>query len=128
MRAKFDNTDKQLRPGMYARANVALPGDQKVLVVPATALVIAPYGDSVFVVVTAAQAGITNTASTNLVAQQKFIRTGRAQGDFVSVESGLSPGDKIVTAGAFKLRTGIGVVENNEVAPKTSTSPNPPNS
>jgi membrane fusion protein (multidrug efflux system) len=128
VRAKFENTDKQLRPGMFVRANVALPGDQKVLVVPATALVSAPYGDSVFVVVTAAQAGITNMAATNLVAQQKFIRTGRAQGDFVSVESGLSPGDKIVTAGAFKLRTGIGVVENNVSAPKTSTSPNPPNS
>ncbi|HTB84954.1 MAG TPA: efflux RND transporter periplasmic adaptor subunit [Candidatus Sulfotelmatobacter sp.] len=128
VRAKFENTDKQLRPGMFVRVNVALPDDQKVLVVPATALVSAAYGDSVFVVVTAAQAGITNLPATSLVAQQKFIRAGRAQGDFVSVESGLSVGDKIVTAGAFKLRTGIGVVENNEVAPKISTSPNPPNS
>jgi len=128
VRAKFENTDKRLRPGMFVRANVALPGDQKVLVVPSTALLSAPYGDSVFVVVTAAQAGITNMASTNLVALQKFIRTGRNQGDFVSVESGLSAGDKIVTAGAFKLRTGMGVVENNEAAPKASTSPNPPNS
>jgi membrane fusion protein (multidrug efflux system) len=128
VRAKFDNTDKQLRPGMFVRANVTLPGDEKVLVIPSTSLLSAPYGDSVFVVLTAAQAGITNMPATNLVAQQKFIRTGRAKGDFVSVESGLSDGDKIVTAGVFKLRSGMGVTENNDIAPKTSTTPNPPNS
>jgi membrane fusion protein (multidrug efflux system) len=128
LRAKFENTDKLLRPGMYVSAKVTLPDDQKVLVIPATAVVSAPYGDTVFVVVTAAQAGITNLPATTLVAQQKIIRTGRAQGDFVSVESGLSVGDKVVSAGAFKLRTGEGVVENNDIVPKTSTSPNPPNS
>jgi membrane fusion protein (multidrug efflux system) len=113
---------------MFVRANVSLPGGQKVLVIPSTSLLSAPYGDSVFVVLTAAQAGMTNLPATNLVAQQKFIRTGRTQGDFVSVESGLTNGDKIVTAGAFKLRSGMGVTENNDIAPKTSTSPNPPNS
>jgi membrane fusion protein (multidrug efflux system) len=128
VRAKIENADKLLRPGMFVRANVSLPGGQKVLVIPSTSLLSAPYGDSVFVVLTAAQAGMTNLPATNLVAQQKFIRTGRTQGDFVSVESGLTNGDKIVTAGAFKLRSGMGVTENNDIAPKTSTSPNPPNS
>jgi hypothetical protein len=42
--------------------------------------------------------------------------------------SALKPGDKVVTAGGFKLRNGMSVTENNRVVPPTSTTPNPPNS
>ena len=122
LRAKFANTDKLLRPGMFVRAQVLMPGDQKVLVIPATAVLSAPYGDSVFVIEPPTAGG-----STNLIVQQKFIRTGRTQGDFVSVESGLKAGDKVVTAGLFKLRNGMAVVENNQIVPKTSNTPIPPN-
>jgi len=122
-RAKFANQEKLLRPGMFVRAEVLLPGDQKVLVIPATALLSAPYGDSVFVIEPQVAGG-----KTNLTVQQKFIRTGRAQGDFVSVESGLKAGDKVVSAGIFKLRNGVSVQENNKDTPKPSLSPNPPNS
>jgi membrane fusion protein (multidrug efflux system) len=60
--------------------------------------------------------------------EQKFIRTGKTHGDFVSVESGLNAGDKVATAGIFKLRNGMNVQENNEDTPKPSLSPNPPDS
>jgi membrane fusion protein, multidrug efflux system len=123
VRAKILNAEKLLRPGMFARVNVALPGDQKVLVIPSTALISAPYGDTVYVVETKIEAG-----KTNLTALQKIIRTGRAQGDFVSVETGLQAGDKVVSAGGFKLRNGMAVTENNDLVPKTSIAPNPPNS
>jgi membrane fusion protein, multidrug efflux system len=123
VRAKILNAEKLLRPGMFVRTDVTLPGDQKVLVIPATAVLSAPYGDSVFVVETKIDGG-----KTNLIAQQKIIRTGRTQGDFVSVESGLQAGDKVVSAGVFKLRSGMAVAENNDLAPKASTAPNPPNS
>jgi membrane fusion protein (multidrug efflux system) len=63
-----------------------------------------------------------------LIVQQKFIRTGRAHGDFVSVESGLKAGDRVVTAGLFKLRNGASVQENNTDTLKPSLTPNPPNS
>ena len=65
---------------------------------------------------------------TNLVAQQKIIRTGRTQGDFVSVESGLKAGDRVVSAGLFKLRSGVSVQENTAAAARPSLTPNPPNS
>jgi membrane fusion protein (multidrug efflux system) len=128
VRAKFENADQLLRPGMFARVEVILPEAKPVLAIPATAILSAPYGDSVFVILTAAKAGITNMPSTNLVVQQKFIRTGRTHGDFISVESGLNAGDKVVTAGIFKLRNGVSVQENNVDSPKPSLSPNPPNS
>ncbi|HXI68800.1 MAG TPA: efflux RND transporter periplasmic adaptor subunit [Verrucomicrobiae bacterium] len=120
LQATFANTNQLLRPGMFARMEVVLPGTQTVLAVPATAILSAPFGDSVYVIET--QAG-----STNLVVRQQFVRTGRPLGDFVSIVTGLKPGERVVSSGLFKLRNGAGVVINNEIAPESSTTPNPPN-
>ncbi len=123
IRAKFANAEKLLRPGMFVRVEVLMPQAKKVLAIPATAVLSAPSGDSVFVITQPKDNG-----GTNLVVQQKFIRTGATHGDFIAVETGLSAGDKVVTAGIFKLRNGMTVVENNELAPKPSLTPTPPNS
>jgi len=128
LRAKFENAEQLLRPGMFVRAEIILPEEKPVLAIPATAVLSAPFGDSVFVIMTAAQAGITNMPATNLVVRQKFIRTGKAHGDFVSVESGLKAGDRVASAGVFKLHNGSSVQENNEDTPKPSLTPTPPNS
>ena len=122
LRAKFANAEKLLRPGMFVRVEVLMPQAKKVLAIPATAVLSAPSGDSVFVILPSSEKG-----GTNLVVQQKFIRTGATHGDFIAVENGLQAGDKVVTAGVFKLRNGMGVVENNELAPKPSLTPTPPN-
>jgi len=122
IRAKFENADELLRAGMFARVTVVLPRNDAVKVIPATAVLSAPYGDSVFIVTP------DKSGSTNLVVHQTFIRTGRNRGDFVSVESGLNVGDKVATAGIFKLRNGLTVFENNEDVPKASEKPTPPNS
>lgn len=122
VRAKFANTNELLRAGMFVNARINLPTSKPVLAIPATAVLSAPYGDSVFVVVSDKE------GSTNQVVEQKFIRTGRTRGDYVSVETGLKAGERVVTAGIFKLRKGMAVVENNAVAPKASETPTPPNS
>jgi membrane fusion protein (multidrug efflux system) len=123
LRATFENTNQLLRPGMFVRVEVELPDVKPVLAVPSTAILSAPYGDSVFLVEAKMTGGVTN-----LVVQQKFVRTGRSHGDFISVESGLQPGDRVVTAGIFKLHNGVSVQENNEDTPKPSLSPKPPES
>lgn len=123
LRAKFENADQRLRAGMFVRANVILPEARPVLAIPKTALLRAPFGDSVFVLVPDDKNG-----STNLVAQQKFIRTGRTFGDFVSVETGLKAGERVASDGIFKLRNGVSVTVNNENSPKPSLTPTPPNS
>jgi membrane fusion protein (multidrug efflux system) len=123
LQATFTNQDQLLRPGMFVHAELVLPQAQPVLVVPATAVLSAPYGNAVFVIGPDTEGG-----GTNLVVQQKFIRTGRTHGDFVSVESGLKAGDRVVTAGLFKLHNGDRVVENNVDEPKASLTPTPPNS
>jgi membrane fusion protein (multidrug efflux system) len=123
IRAKFENADGLLRAGMFVRVKVELPGENTVLVIPATAVLSAPYGDSVFVLEPQVTGG-----KTNLIVQQKFIRTSKTRGDFISVESGLKPGEHVVTAGIFKLRNGMSVQENNAATPEASLTPTPPNS
>jgi membrane fusion protein (multidrug efflux system) len=125
LQATFDNPQQLLRPGMFARVEVLLPEEKNVLVIPATSVVSAPYGDSVYLI--ESNPG-TETNKPGLSVRQQFIRTGRARGDFVTVESGVKAGDRIVSAGVFKLRNGMSVVENNELVPKLSHTPRPSDS
>ncbi len=125
LQATFDNKENLLRAGMFARVEVLLPSEQNVLVVPATSILSAPFGDSVYVI-EAKPAGTNGPA--HLVARQQFIRRGRVRGDFVDVETGLKPGEKVASSGLFKLRNGISVVENNEMAPKSTNAPKPSDS
>jgi membrane fusion protein (multidrug efflux system) len=123
LQATFENQEQLLRPGMFARVEVLLPEQQKVLAIPATSVLSAPYGESVYVIETASGPG-----KTGLTVRQQFIRTGRVKGDFLSVESGLKAGERIVSSGIFKLRNGMSVIENNELAPKISEAPRPADS
>ena len=125
LQATFANPDQLLRPGMFARAEVLLPEEQALLVIPATSVLSAPYGDSVYVI--ESKPG-KDQAKSQLVVRQQFIRTGEARGDFVSVQSGLKLGERIASAGIFKLRNGMSVIESNELAPKSELAPRPSDS
>ena len=57
--------------------------------------------------------------------RQQFIRTGEARGDFVTVTNGLKAGEVVVSSGVFKLRNGMEVTVNNELAPKPELAPIP---
>jgi len=117
LRATFENTNQLLRPGMFVRVAVILPQAQPVLAVPATAILSAPFGDSVYVIEPS-----TNAAG-GLVVRQQFVRTGQTHGDFVSVLTGLKSGDRVVSAGIFKLRNGAPVTVNNDVVPAPVKNP-----
>ncbi|MFM8457461.1 MAG: efflux RND transporter periplasmic adaptor subunit, partial [Chthoniobacterales bacterium] len=124
LQGTLQNADGALRPGMFARVILTLGEAEEVVRIPATALLAAPYGDSVFVL--EKETAEDGTAKT--VAKQRFIRIGRARGDFVSVVKGLQPGETVVSAGAFKLRNGTPVEVNNEMAPQPQLVPTPPDS
>jgi len=117
LRATLENADQLLRPGMFVNVAVVLPQAQPVLAVPATAILSAPFGDSVYVIEPS-----TNAAG-GLVARQQFVRTGQSHGDFVSVLTGLKSGDRVVSAGIFKLRNGAPVTVNNDVVPVSVKNP-----
>jgi membrane fusion protein (multidrug efflux system) len=122
VQATFENKDHLLRPGMFARMEVVFPEQQPVLTIPATSVLSAPYGDSVFVI----EPGTNSTGG--LVVRKQFIRVGLAKGDFVSVVSGLKPGERVASSGLFKLRNNMSVVESNDITPKSAEKPTPSDS
>lgn len=125
LRATFDNPNQLLHPGMFARVEVLLPEHKDVLVIPATSVLRAPSGDSVYVIEEQTDKA---TGKSSEKVRQQLVRLGIERGDYVSVESGLKSGDRIVSSGQFKLRTGMSVVEKNDVVPKTAEAPRPSDS
>ncbi len=120
IQATVTNNQEELRPGMFAQVTVVLPERKTVLTVPATAVLYAPYSDSVFVVEEAKEGG--------KVVHQQFIRLGERRGDFVAVTSGLKAEQTVVSTGAFKLRNGLSVVIDNTLSPEFKLAPQPKDS
>jgi membrane fusion protein (multidrug efflux system) len=123
LRATFENSDQALRPGMFGKFEVLLPEEKSVLVIPATAVLSQPYGDSVYVIEPAP--GVIGQKP-GLVVRQQIVKTGEARGDLITIKSGLKVGERVVSAGGLKLRNGMAVTENNELVPKSEKSPHPP--
>lgn len=121
--ATISNVGEKLRPGMFANIEIVLPEEQHVLAIPATAVLYAPYGDTVFVIEDKTDE---NTGKTEQVLRQQIIRLGSPRGDFVDVTSGLKAGEQVVTSGVFKLRPGMAVVIDNTLAPEAKLDPSPP--
>ena len=153
LEATLDNHQERLRPGMFVNVAVGLPVRQQVLTIPETAVLYAPYGDSVFLIVDAreqqaqqeakdkkdskdkkgikgekgAGGGPGAQADTGFVLRQQFVRLGEKRGDFVQVTSGLKQGDTIASTGVFKLRNGEAVRIDNKLAPSFRLAPTPEN-
>jgi len=122
LQAMLDNPDHALRPGMFAKAEVELPQKHKTLVVPGSAISYAPFGDSVFVI---EKKKDEKTGKELQTIRQQFVRVGEARGDFVAITDGLKPNETIVSTGVFKLRNGMPVTINNDLAPKPQLNPTP---
>jgi membrane fusion protein, multidrug efflux system len=125
IQATVANHQERLRPGMFVNVSVVLPSRQKVLAIPATAVLYAPYGDTVFVVhEKQSEKGVQPVK----VLQQKIVQLGEKRGDFVSIVSGLDQGETVVSTGVFKLRNEQAVVVDNSLAPAFKLAPQPEDS
>ena len=123
VQATLQNDKERLRPGMFVQVQVLLPERQPVLTIPATAVLYAPYGDSVFLVESQTDA----TGQSSQVLRQHFVQLGEKRGDFVAVASGLKAGQQVVSTGVFKLRNGMPVTIDNSLAPTFEINPQPDN-
>lgn len=119
VQATFANADGRLVPGMYASVDVILPGADRYVTLPESAIVYNPYGNAVYVVEKAGDQA--------LVARQHFVTLGETRGDQVAIEKGVKAGDVVVTAGQLKLHNGSPIVVNNSVLPPSDPAPTPPN-
>ena len=124
VQATFANADGRLHPGMFVDTKVALGASQRVIVLPASAISYAPYGDSVFVVDDVQGP----TGKTYRGVRQQFVKLGGSRGDQVAVVSGLTAGAEVATSGVFKLRNGAAVQVNNQIQPADSPAPKPEDS
>lgn len=121
VQATVDNSNEQLKPGMFAKVEVAVAEPRPVLAIPGSAVSYAPYGNSVFVV-----EKIKDPKDQEILGvTQHFVKLGQARGDLVAVLSGLKAGQEVVTSGVFRLRPGAEVVVNNSITPGNSVSPKP---
>ncbi|PLP89504.1 efflux RND transporter periplasmic adaptor subunit [Pseudomonas sp. FFUP_PS_473] len=93
-----DHQDK-LRPGMYAKVKVQLPGKDE-LVVPETAITYNAYGESVFV---------TYEENGQKKVRRKNISIGERRDGLAVVLKGLQAGEEVVTSGQIKLQDGVAI-------------------
>ena len=142
MRATLENPDGILNPGMFANVEVEAGNARPALIVPATAIIYAPYGDSVFLVEEQKEDPNAKPdpdgkaakpppppksadGKPTLIARQQFVRLGERRGDFVAVLNGLKGDETIVSNGAFKLRNNQTIMINNALAPPAQIVPAP---
>src|SRR3984957_4259607 len=97
LRANFDNQDESLYPSQFVNIVMLLDTLKDTVTVPVSAVQRGAPGTYVYLV---------NEDSTVSV---HAIKLGPQDGDFYAVESGLSPGDRVVTGGADRLRDGAKV-------------------
>lgn len=113
----LSNEKNLLIPGMAVEVTVTLAEPRPVLAVPSTAVIYAPFGDTVFV--------IEENDKKQLIARQQFVRLGRSRGDFVEIAEGIKVGDKVASAGAFRLNNGQLVTVSELPVPEYSATPTP---
>lgn len=118
VQTSLENSKNKLIPGMAVRVAVTLADARPVLTLPATAIIFAPYGDTVYVIEPGEAAG-------SLKARQQFVKLGESRGDFVEILEGLTEGQKVAAAGGFKLFNGQAVVESSSKSPEFKLAPTP---
>lgn len=106
-----NNKTEELLPGMFAEVAIRLPVQEEVVTLPQSAITYSPYGDSVFVI----RESVDDNGETVLAVDTLYVQTGDMRGDQVAIVSGITAGDRIVTAGQIKLRNGSRVVIDNSV-------------
>lgn len=124
LQATIRNPDHLIRSGMFAAVEVLLPEKSRVIMIPASSVQYAPYGDSVFVIETMKDA----EGKEYCGVREQPVTLGNTRGDQIEVILGLKTGDQIATSGIFKLRQGGAVKINNSVQPGNNPAPKPADS
>jgi len=97
LKATFDNADSKLFPNQFVNARLLIDEKKGVLIAPSAALQRGPQGAYVYVV------------KADHTASVRPVTVGEVQSGEVSIASGLSEGELVVTDGAERLREGIKV-------------------
>ena len=94
LRALFPNQDDELFPNQFVNASLLLDTKRGATVIPATAIQRGPQGTFVYLI------------KDDQTVTVRAVRIGPGEGDNVSIDEGLMPGDSVVVEGADRLREG----------------------
>ena len=94
LKARFDNPDRRLWPGQFARVSLRLTTIPNATVVPSQAVQTGQDGQYVFVV------------KPDNTVEQRTINVGQRVADDTVIEKGLKPGETVVTEGQLRLEPG----------------------
>lgn len=95
VKARIDNADGRLRPGLFARTDLGIARRESLLWVPEESVLLRAQGQIVWVV-----------DPENRV-RKVYVKTGVQTGDRIEILSGISPSDEIVVRGHAGLQDGI---------------------
>lgn len=107
LRATLPNKDRHFWPGQFVNVRLVLTTKKDAVLVPSAAVQVGQQGQYVYVV------GADSTA------ELRPVVTGQRQGDEVVIESGLKPGETIITLGGMTVMPGGKV----QVAQAPATEP-----
>lgn len=99
VRARIEGADRAPAPGASVRVRVPVGPVRKAVAVPVSALRKGPEGDHVFV--------IAPDSHGEPRAHRRQVESGTLLGDEITVYAGLSAGEQVAAAGAFKLRENV---------------------
>lgn len=102
-------------PGMFASIEVAQAPKPNTITLPSTAISYSLYGNSVFVIEEDKNAGKDKSGQPIYTVNRVFVTTGQQRGNHTVIESGIKPGQMVVSSGELKLQNGTRVIINNDV-------------
>ncbi|MDF3066515.1 MAG: efflux transporter periplasmic adaptor subunit [Polyangiaceae bacterium] len=111
LRARFDNPDAVLLPGMYVRALVEQAQRQAAILAPQAGVTRDPKGNATGLVVGADDK-----------VELRQVRTSRVVREMWLIEAGLGPGDRLIVEGTSKVKPGQRV----RPVPAAATAASPP--
>ncbi len=114
LKGNFANKDKILWPGQFVEVRLLLTSRPDVTVVPTQAIQLGQRGTHIFVV------------KDDMTVEDRYITTGAFFAGETVVESGLTPGERVVTEGQLQLTNGTKIEERGKPSVDKATESRDP--
>ncbi len=113
LKAVFDNKEGDLWPNQFVNIRLLLDTRKDSLVIPSVAVQNGPQGKFVY------------TVKTDKTAEVRPVTVALTEGTLAVIDSGLNPGDQVVTDGQDKLQNGAHVEPRGSTRPVTPVATKP---
>ena len=111
VKARIDNPNAELKPGMFANLNLTLKLKEDAIVIPESSVIASGDRNIIYVL------------DKEDAAQIRPVKVGIRQAGLVEIINGLKPGERVVAEGIQKIRPGAKVKASATPAPATVLAP-----